>query len=194
MLTTLATVKTRLSIVPEDTTNDAVLNAAIAGISARFDRECNRKFARTAGATYEFRANETHIPVSCYPIETVTKFEVKPAYSADWVEMTGLLWLVRARSVISLPEPILSSIPGIARVTYTGGYVLPGTTPGADQTALPADLEQAAVEQVVFWYQTRGNVGIVRSWPSGGAYIQYADPDLIPSVRAVLNYYTRITL
>ena len=36
----------------------------------------------------------------------------------------------------------------VARVTYTGGYVLPGATPGAGQAALPADLEWAAVEQV----------------------------------------------
>jgi len=38
-------------------------------------------------------------------------------------------------------------------VTYTAGYVLPGDTPAAGQTALPDDLEQAAVEQVAYWFQ-----------------------------------------
>ena len=38
-------------------------------------------------------------------------------------------------------------------MTLTGGYVLPGTTPSAGQTALPDDLEQAAVEQVAYWFQ-----------------------------------------
>ena len=37
------------------------------------------------------------------------------------------------------------------RLTYTGGYVLPGDTPGPGQTPLPDDLEQAAVEQCAAW-------------------------------------------
>jgi len=46
-----------------------------------------------------------------------------------------------------------------------GGYVLPGTTPSAGQTALPDDLEQAAVEQVAYWFRNRDNTGLLRSWP-----------------------------
>lgn len=46
------------------------------------------------------------------------------------------------------PETTLYSHIGRlpARVTYTGGYVLPGAQVGAGQAALPADLESAAVE------------------------------------------------
>jgi hypothetical protein len=42
----------------------------------------------------------------------------------------------------------------LGRLTYTGGYVLPGTAPGAEQKVLPADVEDAAIEQVRFGFGT----------------------------------------
>ena len=90
-----------------------------------------------------------------------------------------------------------SALPAVfclARHTYTGGYVLPGTTPGPGQTPLPADLEQAAVEQLAFWFQHRDKLGLKISWPSGSEYKQFAVQDLLPSVQATLAQYRRITL
>ncbi|HEV2393550.1 MAG TPA: hypothetical protein VG146_14455 [Verrucomicrobiae bacterium] len=63
---------------------------------------------------------------------------------------------------------------------------MPGAAPGAGQRPLPDDLERAAVEQVVCWFQNRDRVGIIREWPKGGTYLQLADLDLLPNVRAVL--------
>ena len=80
----------------------------------------------------------------------------------------------------------------MARVTYTGGYVLPGNTPGQGQAPLPPDLEQAAVEQATFWFQTRETIGADRLWPSAGNYTQFPDINLLPHVRAVLNRYQRL--
>ena len=77
MLTQLTTVKARLAIPGSDTQFDDLLTRAIEAVSARFDRECNRTLARTVGATQEFAATETEIIARCYPIETVTKFELK---------------------------------------------------------------------------------------------------------------------
>jgi len=81
-----------------------------------------------------------------------------------------------------------------SRVTYTGGYVLPGDTVGAGQTALPADLEQAAVEQVASWFQNRDKLGLLRNWPHGGVYQVYSQLPLLPSVQSVLTRYTRWNL
>src|ERR1051326_9034291 len=63
-------------------------------------------------------------------------------------------YLLRRNCVISLANP-LGDCRQRARVTYTGGYVLPGTAVGAGQTALPDDLEQAMVEQVACWFMNR---------------------------------------
>jgi hypothetical protein len=197
MLTQLATVKARLSISPADTTQDDLLTRAIAAVSARFDNECNRTLARTVEATQEIAATEREIVAQCYPIETVTKFEVKMTEAEDWVERTVTDYLVRQSCVISLGAPLsviprVSSInPGLGRVTFTGGYVLPGTAPSPGQTALPADLESAAVEQVAVWYQQRDKLGLIRHWPSGGVYLVLSQLPLLPQVAAMIRPYRR---
>jgi len=189
MLTQLITVKTRLGLSEFEVKDDAILTNAIKAISARFDRECNRTLARTVDATQEFDANDTEIVAECYPIESVSKFELKLNEGAGWEEQPGVEHLIRRHCVISLPSPLGSRTEG--RVTYTGGYVLPGTSAGSGQTALPDDLEQAAVEQVVYWYQNRDRLGVIREWPKGGVYEQFVDLDLLPGVRAVLARHER---
>jgi len=71
---------------------------------------------------------------------------------------------------------------------------LPGTTPGAGQTALPDDLEQAAVEQVAYWFRNRDKTGLIRSWPHQGTYESFLQSDLLLEVRAVLKKYQRYVL
>lgn len=193
MLTDLATVKARLGIGAADVTNDTILTRAIAGISARFDLECNRTLARTVNATFEFAGDEVHLVVPCYPVESILSFEVKESESAGWVVQAEVEAIVRRRCVVSLPFALGTALQQ-ARMTYTGGYVLPGTVPGEGETALPTEIEQAAVEQVAYWFQMRNSVGVWRSWPVNGDYKVYADPDLLPSVRAVLARHTRFLL
>jgi hypothetical protein len=196
MLTQLTTVKARLGLLETDTQYDELLTGAIEAFSARFDRECNRTFARAVGATQEFAAGEVEIPVWCYPVEAVTKFEVKRSESGGWVEQSGVEYLVRSRCVVSLQVPLgpLPSSSAMARVTYTGGYVLPGAVVGPGQTPLPADLEHAVVEQVAFWFEHKDMPGVIRVWPTGGNYMQLADTDLLPAVRAVLRSYRRFSV
>ena len=197
MLTQLTTMKARLNISPADTTQDDLLTRAIAAVSARFDHECNRTLARTVDATQEFLATEREIVAQCYPIEAVTKFEVKTTEVEDWVERTVTDYLVRQACVISLGAP-LSVAPQVAlintaigRVTYTGGYVQPGTTPSPGQTPLPSDLESAAVEQVAVWYQNRDKLGLIRHWPSSGTYLVLSQLPLLPQVVAMIRPYRR---
>ena len=191
MLTQLATVKTRLAIVVTD--YDDLLTNAIKAISARFNKECNRSLARSTGATDEFTSDQTEVPVSRFPIESVTKFELKSNETDGWSEQTNVEYLLRRNCVLSLRLPLGSSRQ-LARVTYTGGYVLPGDTPSAGQTALPDDLEQAAVEQVAHWFRTRDKSGLIRSWPHDGTYEVFAQLDLLLDVRAVLKKYERLLL
>ena len=86
---------------------------------------------------------------------------------------------------------LLSLERATARVTLAGGYVLPGDTPGPGQTPLPSDLEQAAVEQVAYWFQTQDKLGLLRHWPHEGTYLQLSGADLLPAVAAVLQKYKR---
>jgi hypothetical protein len=196
MLTQLNTVKSRLALTVTD--YDDLLTSAIEAISDRFDKECNRSFARTTTATHEFDANDTEILPPCYPVEAVTKFELKTNETDGWIEQTGVQHLIRRQCVISLHSPISYLLspasPALARVTFTGGYVLPGDTPDVGQTPLPDDLEQAAVEQVAYWFRNREKTGLLRSWPHGGTYDAYLQSDLLLEVRAVLKKYQRWTI
>src|SRR5436190_12042476 len=169
MLAQLSTVKTRLAIDEFDLTYDAILTNAI---SFRFDNETNRTLARTVNITQEFDAEDTEICLACYPFESLTRFELKTTEAEGWIEQTGIDFLISRSCVISLNSAFRTphSALGQARITYTGGYILPGTTVGAGQTALPADLEQAAVEQVACWFQHRDKLGIDTTWPHGGTY------------------------
>jgi hypothetical protein len=88
-------------------------------------------------------------------------------------------------------DPRLSTL---GRLTYTAGYVLPGDTAGPGQTPLPSDLENAAVEQVAYWFQNRDKLGLLRYWPKDGIYQQLSGLDLLPSVAAVLERYKRWTI
>ncbi|HWQ90755.1 MAG TPA: hypothetical protein VN673_03720 [Clostridia bacterium] len=191
MLTQLTTVKWRLAIVPEDTTQDEFLTHAIQAVSARFDRFCNRSFARATGAKHEFSARDLDVCVPCYPIETVTKWETKESEASGWVEQTGVEFVIRRGGVVSLASRLAPVMSQMARITYTGGYVLPGTTAGAGQTALPADLEDAAIEQVAFWYRHRDNMGLIRHWPSGGTYLVFTQEPLLLTVKQVLKKHER---
>ena len=193
MLTQLSTIKARLGIDEFDLYPDAILTNAINAVSVRFDKETNRTLSRTANITEEFEADDAEIIVPCYPIESVSKFETKTKESEGWIEQTGIEFLVRRNCVISVLSPIsiLNSSLGIGRVTYTGGYVMPGTTPGTGQTPLPADLEQAAVEQVAAWFQTRDALGLETIWPHAGTYEKFSQLPLLPSVQSVLQRYQR---
>jgi hypothetical protein len=102
MLAQLSTVKSRLHIDQFDLQYDAILTAAIKGLSQRFDKETNRTLARAVDLTTESDADETEIIPSCYPIETVTKFELKSTGAERWVEQTDIEFLIRRSCVISL--------------------------------------------------------------------------------------------
>ncbi len=193
MITQLATVKARLAIDAFDVKFDDLLTNAIKATGARFDKICNRTFARTISALHEFEPCETELAPACYPVESVSKFELKSNETEGWIEQTGIDYVIRHGCVIALRLPLSTlSTPALARVTYTGGYVLPGTTPGAGQTALPDDLEQAAVEQIAAWFLNRDKLGLIRRWPKGGIYEQFVQSELLPTVTDVLKAYVRL--
>src|SRR5262245_3993981 len=105
MLSTLATLKARLGIPDVEPRYDDLLTRALAAVSVRFDRETGRVLARAANPTYEFPAEDTEILPPCYPIESVSKFELKTSEAEGWVEQTGVDYVIRGGCVISVVPP-----------------------------------------------------------------------------------------
>src|SRR3954468_702185 len=116
MLTQLTTVKDRLSITV--TTYDTLLTNAIKAVSDRFDQLTNRTLSRTVDSTQEFIANDTEIILACYPVETVSKFELKSNEAEGWLEQTDVDYLIRNACVISLSTR-LGTEHQQGRITYT---------------------------------------------------------------------------
>src|SRR3954462_219462 len=199
LLTTLDSLKTRLAIPETDGINDDMLTFIIEAVSARFDKETNRTLARTVDATFEFDVDDLEISVPCYPIESVTKFETKTSESEGWVQQSDVDYLIRNSCIISLTADFRRKIldeglGAIGRVTYTAGYVLPGTDPILGQTPLPSDLEHAAIEQAAFWFIRRDMVGLDTSWPKSGVLQRFSKLDLLLPVARVLNTYKRMCI
>jgi hypothetical protein len=188
LLTQLTTIKNRLGIT--DTTDDTLLTNLIKFASGRFERDCHRLLERTANAVEEFSADATEIRVARFPIESVSQFHLKDNETDGWQLQSDVDYLVRRACVISLGGA-LGTQTQQAKVTYTGGYVLPGTTPGSGQTALPDELEQACVEQVAYWYQNRHRLGLLSVPADGRTFYQLAKVDLLPNVASVLATYER---
>jgi hypothetical protein len=198
MLTTLDTVKARLGIT--DTVDDTLLTTFIRAISDRFDRHCQRRFARAEGALDEFRGDDLMVAVQRYPVEIVIGFELKADEAEGWVSVESPVHQLRSGCVIELQSP-LGTYWDQARVMYTGGYVLPGTVadPLQSQTALPADVEAAAVEEVSRWYQHRNRVGVASISGEGSSVtlppVSVVSPvDLLPATVNTLEKYRRYVL
>jgi hypothetical protein len=194
MLTQLTSVKSRLALAPADITHDDLLTCAIAAVSRRFDMECRREFARAIHTVHEFRANETEIVLPCYPLESVTQFELKTNEREGWT-LKDPDYLIRHACVITLLDRI-GTARQIARITYTGGYVLPGDPdppaplPGhLAPMRLPGDLEHAATEQVAAWFQNKDKLALIRHWPNAGTYDVLSQQPLLPTVTAILRRY-----
>src|SRR3954471_21438882 len=191
MLAQLATIKTRLGI--SDTTDDTLLTNFIEFASARFERDTNRSLERLVNDTEEFSADQTEIPLARFPVESVSSFHLKRNETDGWVLQPNIDYLTRRACIISLSVPLGTKYEQ-ARVTFTGGYVLPGTTPGAGQTALPDDLEHACVEQVAHWCQNRHRLGLLSVPAEGRTFYNVAQIDLLPQVKSILKRYERFCL
>lgn len=193
LIARLTRLKDRLGLTDSELQHDALLTAFLEALTDRFDRECCRTFLRVQETAYEFDADELEVRVPAYPIEQVIRFELKEDEVNGWQAVTDAAWLVRKRCVISLPRALGSYLEQ-ARVVYTGGYVPPGMPLVPGQTALPLDVENAAVEQAAFWFRHRDSLGLLRAWDYHGTYRQFPDGALLPLVRATLERHERWTL
>jgi len=191
MLTQLLTLKIRLGLEAFDPTDDVTLLNLVKLVSARFSAECNRVFDYGAGITFEFRGDQLNIAVNRPPIQSVTQFELKSTEAEGWLVQSNIDYVLSpTKVIIELAQPLGSSRQ-LGRVTYTGGYVLPGTAASGNQIALPDEIELACLEQAAYWYQRRAQLGLVSISSDSGLVQQYQSADLLPQVQAVLRRWGR---
>ena len=157
-LALIADLKNRLSL--PDATDDALLQRFLDWASAAAEGYCNRAFAYVASDTYIFSADRCSVVLPRYPVVNISLIETQQNSLAAWATQSVDYTLRQASGILDLQSQ-LGTRTQLARITYSGGYVLPGNTPGVGQTALPGDLENSIIEQAAAWYVQRNSLRYV---------------------------------
>lgn len=199
LLGNLADVKTAVlpSALATSTDFDAVLQQIGAGVAAALQRACNRQFARVENATFVTSAERSSLVVDRYPIESVSKIEIRDDPTTGWVEQTGLVWNLQEEAGLVFFNGIVGSSRSLVRVTFTGGWWYDteedytGTLPeGA--TALPPDLKNAWLMQCQHEFERRAKMSEQTLARDKASATQ--DVELLPFVNTVVTQYRRLAL
>lgn len=194
MLTLLATIKTRLGI--SDTDDDAHLTGLAEIVHLRFDQFCNRNLEHADAATYEVRADATAILLPRYPVSAaITQWDLKSNEPDGWETeaATPDHLLDRDSGVVRLAAPLGTDRQRL-RLTYAGGYILPGDTAGAGETDLPDAIQELALQQTLYLHRHREKLGLASVSTDRGSMTYHTNFDLIPEVQEALRPYQRLRL
>jgi hypothetical protein len=194
---TLTDVRQRVGYETANTTDDDLIIDIERGVAAAFDRYCNRTLIDTgASITEYYKGGADTLVLASYPVISITS--VKEASDYDFTNADALTVSDDYRSVDD--KGILKRLStrwldgeDTVQVVYRGGYQLAGTTPETGETALPNDIREAAIQQVVYWLRRRHDLGL-SSTSAQGMSISKDDGDLLPSVKMILDRYKRYAL
>lgn len=190
MLVELTTLKTRLGITSSG--DDAALTRTIQAVGAEFDGYCNRHLERSESAEQLFSADDREISLLWYPVESISSIQTRTSRRSAWVR-ESVDYEIRYGCVLYLQSSIGDETEQ-ARVMYIGGYVPPGTTADDGQTALPKDIEQSALDQAAFWYESRHSLRVADLNARGNTQRASGDLTLLPHVTEILDRYRRLAL
>lgn len=208
----LATLKAHLlaSAQRTSTAYDAPIAAIGLGAAAAIAQFCNRRFERLAADTEIIAADRVEFLLRRYPVEAVSKIELKLTEALGWEELV----INDVVNTIDLESGIVHFAGrndvgpdyGQVRFTYTGGYwweqVEPDaggypTAQPAGSSALPADLKLAWLLQCEAVWMARDKLGVsVLTSGNSGDFVTgtISNLDLIPMVKKMLQQYIRFNL
>jgi len=196
---TTADVETRIGETSE--TFDALIAQIINGVAAAFESYCHRPLVQAAAAVTEYYTGECeYLRLKRYPIIAITS--IVESADFDWDNEDALTVDDDYRVMAGGAKGILYRVggwwlnyPDGIRAIYNGGYKAAGEVAGAGETAMPADLREAAIQQAAWWFKRRDDIGITAMGFQGGDVQKVvAGLELLPGVREILENYRRISL
>lgn len=181
----------------------AAIGLGVAGAIARF---CQRDFDRVENATEIKGADHVEFLLSRYPLESVSKIELKLTEAEGWQELT----INDVVSTMDLPDGIIhfSGSRDIGphdaqlRFTFTGGYWWETAEPDAEDYptdtpagafTLPEDVKLAWLLQCEAVWGKRDKLGLGLS-ADPGKQTDVAGLELSPLVKTMLADYVRFNL
>ncbi|MCX6896325.1 MAG: hypothetical protein NTZ16_12670 [Verrucomicrobia bacterium] len=181
---------------------DTAIAAIGLGVVTAFEQYCNRKFQRTVAATMVCTADRDHCYLDRYPVEALTKTELKADINVGWEQQDGLVLNMNEASGLVYWGAGISFAWAQLRFTFTGGFFW-NTLEPADQgypaalpngaAALPADLKLAWLMQCEAIWANRDKLGAsVADEPEKHSKISKVE--FTPLVIETLNNYRRMQL
>jgi hypothetical protein len=193
---TVTYLKSRLmpDAAADETEWDMTIAALGKSVAGKFDRFCNRTFARTEGKQDTFTARGSAWVLSCYPVEAIDSVILKDR-DGSTSEIDAGEWSVDETCGLLETNSIAGARTQKVVVTYDGGYWLDprdGSAMPAESNALPADVLEAWVLQCQHEAENRGVFHAVsmRS-QSEGETPKTADLTLLAAVKETLNPFRR---
>lgn len=195
---TLADVRDRLGL--SDTDHDPVISRIITGLESVFNNYCNRTLvANAADVTEYYTGAGPHLMLRRTPVISITS--IKEAWDYDFDNADALVANTGYRIVAGGKNGIVyrvniawrDTVDGV-QVIYRGGYCAAGQSPGSGETAMPADLREAAIEQATFLFKRRDDIGLSSVGHDGGSINKFSAMKLLPMVADILKNYKRPSL
>lgn len=177
----------------EDTEWDAAVEALGKSVAAKFDRHCNRAFARAVDAVDTFSARAAAWVLRRYPVESLGSVAITAAGQSPEA-VASYLYIDHASGLLAA-DTLLGTAREKLQVTYTGGYWLDprdGTEMPEGATALPDDVLEEWVLQCQHEAEARGLFGAVSfRKQKDEAAPKTVDSGLLEGVAETLRPYRR---
>ena len=178
-LTTLANVKSYLSLTTEDNARDALLTRLITAASNFIETILNRVFA-SADYTVTLNGNGTYyMMLPNYPVSRITSVNIDGQNIPASTGFTEPGWFL-ANDCVCLRGYIFREDNANVVVAYTAGF---GST--------PAVIEDACIELVARKYKYKDRVG-ESSKVVGGMQVNYEAHDLTDEMKSVLRNFQKV--
>jgi hypothetical protein len=191
LLCTLSDVRNRRGITT--TEHDTVITQIIEAVQVAFEQHCGRSLIQNDSDVTEYYTGQgQYLQVNRYPIISITS--IKEATDYDFTNATALVADDDYRLIALGKKGILYSLlgswdsePDSVQIVYRGGYCGADLTPDTGETAVPADLREAAILQSVWIFQRKDDMGLLNISGVGGSISKQIDMTLLPYVQRLLD-------
>ena len=164
-----------------DSTHDTIITSLIQYVSKNMETYCNRFFKKES-RTEIFNAGRKHYFLSAPPVDTSVALIVTLTGTAQTVNSHYYLW--DDLGIVEFITSPTDTTPKAVSIMYTGGY-----TESSSVLAVPDDLKHACIEQVIFLFRRRKDIGLSSvSMPDGSINV-LSPNDWLKSALGVLNRY-----
>ncbi len=198
MLATLQQLKTRLGKAADETVNDTELTELLTAAGKEFEVYCQRELELANRVDY-FTGLGTRLKLKSWPVVSVSEIKIAADYDFDGADALiantdyRLVELGKSGIVYRIGGSWWPQTPDSIKISYRAGFVPAGTTPGTGETAVPAELAQAAIDYAALAWKRR-DTRATKSENFEGGSTTFERVELDAKTKAILDKYKLWTL